>query len=303
MMQRHHTVRRNPRARPAPKHPMVVLVRRFDPSGEELSRWEVLVRDVDGAIAFLSRPKAKAAALHPPQDADLHVGDLIVTVLAEAAAFPEEHATELYVVAPDGVKAAPEPPKELAEGWLVTWGQDAGEMLRASAAVDRRRVVMAGCDCAETVLHIIPAADLRPREAIETARAWCRGDATLDSVYSDEQAAAAAANEAGRRKRDDIRTAANAAWAAAHNASGGSSSYDGPVHFAAHAAYEHNGANHEATLHALAPLVERWIPLPVVLLSTLGYPDAIPFDLSAVPTASTTPRENPRSRSRRRRRR
>lgn len=36
--------------------------------------------------------------------------------------------------------------------------------------------------------------------------------------------------------------------------------------------------NMAAGRRALAPLVERWIPLPVVLLSILGHPDAIPFD-------------------------
>jgi hypothetical protein len=60
------TARSNPRAPTTPKNPTLVLVRRFDPTGEELSRWEPLYRD-DGDIAFFSPPKAKAAALAPPR--------------------------------------------------------------------------------------------------------------------------------------------------------------------------------------------------------------------------------------------
>jgi hypothetical protein len=51
------------------------------------------------------------------------------------------------------------------------------------------------------------------------------------------------------------------------------------AYYAGHAAAAHR----VVTLCALAPLVERWIPLPVVLLARLGYPDAIPFDPSMVP--------------------
>jgi hypothetical protein len=43
-----------------------------------------------------------------------------------------------------------------------------------------------------------------------------------------------------------------------------------------------NGTPEAPTFLSFAPLVERWIPLPVVLLSLLGYPNAIPFNLSMV---------------------
>jgi hypothetical protein len=251
---------------------MVVLVRRFDPTGEELARWEVLVRDEDGRPEFFSPPKAKAAALAPPRNADLHIGDLIATMPAEAAGH-DEYATGLYVVTPDGVKAAPKPPGGIVVGlggpWLTTWGQNACVMLLAAAGVERRRLVMAACDCAETVLHLVPAGEDRPRKAVETARAWCRGEASTAAATSAAKAAAAA-------------TFASPVSA---SASAASYAFSQPV-FAFVAA-------REATLRALAPLVERWIPLPVVLLSTLGYPDAIPFDPSTVPASPTGPRENP----------
>jgi hypothetical protein len=266
---------------------MVVLVRRFDPTGEELARWEVLVRDEDGRPEFFSPPKAKAAALAPPRNADLHIGDLIATMPAEAAGH-DEYATGLYVVTPDGVKAAPKPPGGIVVGlggpWLTTWGQNACVMLLAAAGVERRRLVMAACDCAETVLHLVPAGEDRPRKAVETARAWCRGEASTAAATSAAKAAAAA-------------TFASPDAASADATATASYAFSQPVFaFVAACNAAGSGTPREATLRALAPLVERWIPLPVVLLSTLGYPDAIPFDPGMVPASPTVPevpRKNP----------
>jgi hypothetical protein len=61
--------------------------------------------------------------------------------------------------------------------------------LAARAGVDRRLVVLAACDCVEPALVHVPAGELRPAEAIRVARAWARGEATLEEV---ERAAAAA---------------------------------------------------------------------------------------------------------------
>ena len=264
--------RRNPRARPAPKNPTVVLVRRFDPSGEDLPRWDVLVRDEDGRPEFFSQTAAKKAALNPPttgDGADLHIGDLIATMPAEAAGY-DEHATGLYVVTPDGVKAAPVPGEELSGPWLTSWGQDAYDMLLASSGVKRHRLAMAACDCAEAVLHLVPAGEDLPQKAIGTARAWCRGEASIDDV---RDAADAAASYAA-----DARVSAFAAAASVSS----DTAYVAAAHAAIYAA-KANGAPREATYRDLAPLVERWIPLPVVLLARLGYPDAVPFDPSMVP--------------------
>ena len=68
---------------------------------------------------------------------------------------------------------------------------------------------------------------------------------------------------------------------------------------AAYAASNASGTPRESTHRALAPLADRWIPLPVVLLSRLGYPEAVPFDPSTVPVDDANPRENPRRSSRR----
>ena len=74
--------------------------------------------------------------------------------------------------------------------WLEC--QDAPAMLRwAAARVDRRVLVLATCDCAETVLHLVPEGENRPHIAVAAARAWCRGDATLEDVRAAYAAASA----------------------------------------------------------------------------------------------------------------
>jgi hypothetical protein len=177
--------------------------------------------------------------------------------------------------------------------WLTGWGKDASVMLRAAKGADRRRLTMAACDCAETVIG--DAWSTKTPVALSTARAWCRG-ATL--AYDVGYAAYNA-----RHPREQPNSADMAAAHAAGVVAGGSAhlaaeeAADAFAWSAAGAgAHRSHVARHLATM---APLVERWIPLPVVLLSRLGYPGAIPLDLSAVPTVPTVPtvpmgsRENP----------
>jgi len=63
----------------------------------------------------------------------------------------------------------------------------------ARVGVDRKLVVLAACDCAETALKYVPEGEDRPRAAIEMARAWTRGEATIEQVRKAAAAAAAAA--------------------------------------------------------------------------------------------------------------
>ena len=46
----------------------------------------------------------------------------------------------------------------------------------------RKQLVLAACACAETALKYVPEGEERPRIAIETARKWARGKATLEQV-------------------------------------------------------------------------------------------------------------------------
>jgi hypothetical protein len=51
----------------------------------------------------------------------------------------------------------------------------------------QKYVVQFSCDCAERTLNIFETSyseDVRPRQAIETARSWCEGKATLEDVQS-----------------------------------------------------------------------------------------------------------------------
>jgi hypothetical protein len=139
---------------------------------------------------------------------------------------------------------------------------------------------MANSDCAETVLHIVQPGEDRPRNAIETARAWCLGRAT----HADVQSALAGTRNASRAAKT---------FAAADAAAAADVAF--PTNTVFRVAASMKGVSRDATYHALAPLIERWIPLPVVLLSQLGYPDAIPFD-----PAQVTTRENGRRRAPRR---
>ena len=83
--------------------------------------------------------------------------------------------------------------------------------LAEKAGVERKLIVLAACDCARTALKYVAEGEDRPRIAIETAEAWCRGDATIEEVQ--KAAGAAEAWAAGA-----ARAAAMAAEAARNNA-------------------------------------------------------------------------------------
>ncbi len=89
--------------------------------------------------------------------------------------------------------------------------------------IDKKLLVLASCDCAELALPYVLEGEDRPRIAIETARAWCDGNATQKDVraayaaakdaYNAYNAAASAAYDAAAT--DAYNAAANAAYAAA----------------------------------------------------------------------------------------
>ena len=100
--------------------------------------------------------------------------------------------------------------KSLAEGWEQCERGDwllwlCGRMVDKEGWPTRKELVLAACACAETALKYVKAGEDRPRVAIETARKWVRGEATLEEVrtaayaaddayaYADAYAAAAAA--------------------------------------------------------------------------------------------------------------
>jgi hypothetical protein len=73
--------------------------------------------------------------------------------------------------------------------WLV-WLLGA---LHVRGYVSRQTLVLAACACAETVLRHVPAGEDLPRLAIEAARRWARGEATVEEVRAAANTAADAA--------------------------------------------------------------------------------------------------------------
>ena len=82
------------------------------------------------------------------------------------------------------------------------------------------------CDFAESVLHLVPADEDRPRRAIETARAFVRGEATRDEMIAAWDAASAAAWDAASASASAAACAAvsDAACAAASDAASSAAS-------------------------------------------------------------------------------
>lgn len=134
--------------------------------------------------------------------------------------------------------------------------------------VDRRLVVEAACDCAETALVHVPAGEDRPRLCIETARAWCRGEATLDEVL----AAAGRADEVIDTVGIAVGSAAEAAVCAAAAVDPDSDELRIAPDAAANAAYaayyaapqDEREAARVAVLRRAADLVRARIPFEAV---------------------------------------
>jgi len=117
--------------------------------------------------------------------------------------------------------------KDSKEAWASC---ERGEWLlwiAAELSVDRKLIVLAACDCAEQSLYLIPEEE-RPKMAIETARAWTRGEVSLGELETAYVAANAVANAAA--------AVANAAAAAAYSAASAASADDAAAYSAAAAA-------------------------------------------------------------------
>ena len=148
--------------------------------------------------------------------------------------------------------------KTLAEAWQTCQRGDWLLWLAAKANIDRRLLVLAACDCAEPALVYVPAGEDRPRIAIETARAWANGEATLEAVSAAAFAAADAAD-----------AAADAAFAAADAANGAYKAAYAANAAADAAADAADDAAQAASLAHSADLVRARIPL-VVIADALG---------------------------------
>ena len=159
----------------------------------------------------------------------------------------------------------------------------AGKMADKKGWPTRKQLVLAACACAEQALKYVPKSEERPKKAIQIARAWARGKATIEEVRNAASAACSAANAA------DAASAANAACAACYAAfaasaacSAASAAYAAcaacyaadaasAACYAASAAYAANAASaaYSASLKDSADIVRKLIkePKPIKELS------------------------------------
>jgi hypothetical protein len=114
----------------------------------------------------------------------------------------------------------------------------------------RKRVVLAICDCVEPALLYVPAGEERPLAAIQTARQWAMGQATIKQVRAAAAAAAASAAAAATRAAD---AAARAAAAAASAATAAASAAHAPPRVAAGAYAASAAAAAASAAYAAAP--------------------------------------------------
>jgi len=69
---------------------------------------------------------------------------------------------------------------------------DVVTLLHALVAADRRAAVWCAAQCARTALHLVPAGEDRPRQALETAETWARGYTSVEDCRWAEHKAARA---------------------------------------------------------------------------------------------------------------
>ena len=79
--------------------------------------------------------------------------------------------------------------KTLEQAWNECPRGDWLLWLAGQLDVDRKLLVRAACQCARLALLHVPAGETRPLEALETAEAWTRGEATIEDVRAAAEAA------------------------------------------------------------------------------------------------------------------
>ncbi len=179
---------------------------------------------------------------------------------------------ETLEACPEGVEFAKQFPT-IEAAWAACKRGDhmlwlCGEVAGPPGDDSRRPLVLAACDCARLVLHLVKEGEDRPRIAIETAEAWARGgeDApTLEQVRIDADADAAAsayfaAASAFAAAASSAAAAADAAADAAYaDAADAYFAADAAAYSAARTAYS---AARTATLAKCADIVRKHYPEP-----------------------------------------
>lgn len=173
---------------------------------------------------------------------------------------------------------------------------DASWMMRLSWKVDRRRLALAACACAETSLVFVPDYEDELRAALNTARSWAHGNATSEDARRAYDAISDVADDVSENVDAAARSAYGAvlsALAVAAMKDNASSNSVGSASRASDAYASDSRASdflrdRDAHLRSMAPLVRRYIPLSVATCAMVDARDPLPI-----------PRDNPIRRGRR----
>ena len=161
--------------------------------------------------------------------------------------------------------------REMKRAWAECQRGDWMLWICAKIGIDRKVVVLAACACARTALKHVEAGETRPLKAIETAEAWCRGEATIEEVRDAAafaaNAAAFAANAAAYAAAYAAYAAADAAYAAA-DAAAYAAAYAADA--AADAAYAAAYAARKKSWSKSAEIVRKMIPWKLVQAAAGG---------------------------------
>ena len=126
----------------------------------------------------------------------------------------------------------------LKRAWHESTRADRMLWLCDKLGIDKKLVVLAGCDCAETALQFVPEGEDAPANTLQVTRNWCAGKATLQEVKdADDTVSYPYPDAYPAAVRAAFRAAGEAASTASH---------------AAHAAYAASTASHAAAYAANA---------------------------------------------------
>jgi len=142
-----------------------------------------------------------------------------------------------------------------------------GKMVDKPGWPTRQKLVLVACDCASRALKYVPDGEDRPRKAIETARAWTKGRATIEQVRDAAAAADAvyAADAAAAAAAADAVYAADAAAAAAAVVYADAAAAAAAAAYAADAAAAYVAAR-KKELKIMANMIRRKIKVPKTLV-------------------------------------
>lgn len=86
--------------------------------------------------------------------------------------------------------------KQLKSAWATCERGDWMLWFAGGLEVDRKLIVLAGCDCAEIALQYVPTPEDRPAKVIQVTRYWCEGRVSIEDVRKARHAAASACDAA-----------------------------------------------------------------------------------------------------------